>query len=121
MQPLQIETHTDTTPLARSGLLAAQRELAKSHYLFDDTNHRFDCTFAQPVDRLADRRLELIRHLLARTRLLAGWRPQRRKAFLPTRMMRITPGGNVGVNRAQLTCRNISLAKVAIVQRARSN
>ena len=87
MQPLQIERHTDQTPPARGGLLAAQRELAKSHYLFDDTNHRFDCTFAQPVDRLADRRLEFIGHLLGWTRIVVGGCRQGRKAFLPTGVM----------------------------------
>src|SRR6266508_3643807 len=42
MQPLQIERQTDQTPLARAGQLAAQRELAKAHYLFDDANHGLD-------------------------------------------------------------------------------
>src|SRR5918912_1529900 len=52
MQPLQIERQTDQTPLARGYLLAAQRELAEAHHLFDDADHRLDRAFAQAVDRL---------------------------------------------------------------------
>src|SRR5436853_437608 len=118
MQPLQIERQTDQTPLASGGHLPAQRELAKAQYLFDDADHRFDRAFAQPVDRLAERRLEFIRHLLARTRVVAGWRRQGRKAFLPTWMMRITPGGNVGINPTLLTRRNICGAKIPVVHRS---
>ena len=119
MQPLQIERQTDQTPLARGGRFPAQRELAKAQYLFDDANHWFDRAFAQAVDRLADRRLEFICHLLGRTRVVAGRCRQSRKAFLPTGVMRITPGGNVGVNPALLTRHNICGAKIAIVHRSR--
>src|SRR5919108_2499059 len=40
MQSLQIERHTDQTPLARGRVLATQRELAESQHLFDDADHR---------------------------------------------------------------------------------
>src|SRR6266516_4232071 len=119
MQPRKRERQTDQTPLARDRRFPAQRELAKSQYLFDDPNHWLNRAFAQTVDRLADRCLELIRHLLARTRVVAGWRGQESKALVPTRLMRITPGGNLRVNGASLTGRNSRFAKVAIVQRAR--
>src|SRR6266542_4003318 len=119
MQPRKRERQTDQTPLACGGRFPAQRELAKAQYLFDDANHGFDRAFAQPVDHLAERRLEFIRHLLARTRVVAGGCRQRRKAFVPTRVMRITPGGNVRLNPALLTRLNICGAKIPIVHRAR--
>src|SRR6266545_7772381 len=119
MQPRKRERQTDQTPLACGVRFPAQRELAKAQYLFDDANHGFDRAFAQPVDHLAERRLEFIRHLLARTRVVAGGCRQRRKAFVPTRVMRITPGGNVRLNPALLTRLNICGAKIPIVHRAR--
>src|SRR2546423_11274114 len=98
MQPLQIERHTDQTPLASRGLLAAQRELAKAQHLFDDPDHGLNRAFAQPVNRFADDRLELVGHLDGRARV-GCWRVrQYRKALAPTRMMPIWPGGNVGID-----------------------
>src|SRR5215211_2213447 len=97
MQPLQIERQTDQTPLARSRVLATQRELSESQHLFDDADHRLNCAFAQPVDRLPDRGCELVGHLDLGTGIL-GWRRMRpSKALPPTRMVPIASGRDIGI------------------------
>jgi hypothetical protein len=60
MQTLQVECHTHQTPFASGGLQATQRELAKAQDVFDNAQHRFDCTFSQAVDRPANLGLEFI-------------------------------------------------------------
>ncbi len=52
VQPLQIEGHTDQTPLTPCRLFAAQRELAEAQHFLNDADHRLDRAFPQPVDRL---------------------------------------------------------------------
>src|SRR6266566_1766741 len=89
MQPLQIECQADQAPLARGGLLAAQRELAEAHDLFNDADYRLDRAFAQAVDRFPDHGFELVGHLDRGTGIVGWWCRQRGEAFLPTGMMRI--------------------------------
>ncbi len=120
MQPLQIERQTDQTPLARGGHLAAQRELAEAQHLFDNPNHGLDRAFAQAVDHFPEHGFELGGHLNCGTGVVGWRRRQRGKALLPTRVMRIAPCGNVRVNPAALTRRNIRFAKVPIVHRSGS-
>src|SRR5882672_6217807 len=62
MQPLQIERQTDQTPLASSGMLATQRELAKAQHFLNNANHRLDRAFAQAINRFPNRGLELVGH-----------------------------------------------------------
>ncbi len=50
MQPLQIERQADQTPLATSGLLAAQRELAEAQHFLNNADHRLDRAFAQAIN-----------------------------------------------------------------------
>ena len=63
MEALEIESQTDQPPLASSGLCTTQRELAETQHILDDPDHRFNRAFACRVDRFADCRLELVRHL----------------------------------------------------------
>ena len=63
MEALEIESQTDQTPLTSSGLCTTQGELAEAQYLLDDSDNRFNGAFACRVDRFADCRLELVRHL----------------------------------------------------------
>src|SRR5258706_11629576 len=91
MQPLQIERQTDQTPLASSGMLATQRELAKAQHFLNNANHRLDRAFAQAINRFPNRGLELVGHFDRGTRVDGGAVKQGGEAFLPARMMRITP------------------------------
>jgi len=50
MEALEIEGQADQEPFARSGGLAAQRELAEAEYLGDDADHGLDGIFARSVD-----------------------------------------------------------------------
>src|SRR5258706_16471801 len=115
MQPLQIECQADQTPLARSGLLAAQRELTEAQHLFDDADHWLDRAFAQAVDRFPELGFEFVGHLDLGAGILRRWRGQRCKALPPTRMVRIAPGGDMRVDAAALEERNIRFPKVARV------
>ena len=63
MEPLEIEGQADQTPLARGSFVPAQRELAETQHILDDPDHRFNSAFACRVDRFANCRLELVRHL----------------------------------------------------------
>jgi len=63
MQALQVECHTHQTPFASGGLQATQRELAKAQDVFDNAQHRFDCTFSQAVDRPANLGRSIYQHL----------------------------------------------------------
>src|SRR4051794_31220103 len=102
MQPLQIERQTDQTPLARGGLLAAQRELPEPQHLFDDTDHRLNRAFAHAVDRLPDRGFELVGHLHFGTGTLRWRRGRLGKTLPPTWMMWIAASRDVGIDRAAL-------------------
>src|SRR6266545_1535191 len=117
MQPLQIERQTDQPPLTSGGLLAAQRELAEAQHLFDNPDHWLDRAFAQPIDRFPDRALELVGHLHRRTGIIGWWHRQARKALVPTWMMRIAPGGNVGIDPTPLARLNVRFAKEPVVHR----
>src|SRR5712692_77778 len=63
MEALEIEGQTDQAPLASDGQFTAQGELAEAQHLLDDADHRLDGAFACPVDRFAQRGLELVCHL----------------------------------------------------------
>jgi hypothetical protein len=100
MEALEIESQTDQTPLAGSSRDPTQRELAEAEHLFDHPDHRFDGAFAGPVDRLAQGRFELVRHLDLGAGIL-GWRiRQRRETLRPSGMMWITTGRDVRLDAA---------------------
>ena len=63
MEALEIESQTDQTALTSSGLYTTQRELAEAEHLLDDADHGFNGAFACPIDRFAQRGLELVSHL----------------------------------------------------------
>ncbi len=73
MEALEIESQADQTPLASRRSGPAQRELAETQHLFDDSDHRFDGAFAYSVDRFAHGGLELVRHFHLGARVF-GWR-----------------------------------------------
>src|SRR6267143_6251591 len=98
MQTLQVECHTHQTPFASGGPQATQRELAKAQEVFDNAQHRFDCTFSQAVDRTANLGLELVCHLDLRTGIRWRWRGLLRKIRLPAGMMGCPPGSDVRLN-----------------------
>jgi len=52
MQSLQIKGEADQGPLTLNLVQASQRELTKSNCLLDDSNHGFNRTFSQSIDRL---------------------------------------------------------------------
>src|SRR6266704_6342700 len=113
MEALEIEGQTDQTPLTRSSLCAAQRELAEAQHLLDDPDHRFDGAFACPIDRFAQGGSELVGHLDLGSGVLRWRIGQRGEALLPTGMMRITARGDVGLNAALRTSSQRRRAKVA--------
>ena len=118
MQTLQVECHTHQTPFASGGLQARQRELAKAQDVFDNAQHRFDCTFSQAVDCLAKLGLEFICHLNFRTGIRWWWRRLLRKIRLPTGMMGCPSGGDVRLNVTRFYGRDVGGAEVPIVQGA---
>ena len=59
MEPLDVEGQADQTPLASCTGQTAQRELSKAQDFLDDADHRLDRTFAQAINRFANRRLQL--------------------------------------------------------------
>src|SRR5262249_40985220 len=118
MQALNIKSQTDQVPFARDFPLPAQGELAKPQSLFDDPYHRFDSAFAQAIDRLADLSLEFVSHLL-----FGRCRRRRRRGLLlevllPTPVMRLAPGGDIGLNATTLQAGNIDLTIIAVVERS---
>src|SRR5258706_8946786 len=117
MQPLQIERQTNQIPLARRRLLAAQRELPKSQYLFDDPDHRLDRAFAQAVDCLPECGFEFVGHLDLGAGILGRRRAQLSKALPPPRMVPIPSGGDIWVDTPALEKSNICLGKVPRFQR----
>ena len=117
MQPIQIERQTHETPLACAGALAAQRELAEAQDLFDDPNHGFNRGFADAIDGLAKHRFAFIGHLYFGAGIRSRRRPRAGKSFLPTGMVRIAPGRNVGANRPIREQLDIRIAQVARINR----
>src|SRR5437660_9248279 len=98
MEALEIEGQTDQTPLARRRRDPPQGKLAEAEDLFDDADHRFDGTFACPVDRFTKRGPELVGHFDLRARVLRWRVRQWRGALLPTGMVGITTGRDVGLD-----------------------
>src|ERR1700737_961256 len=98
MEALEIERQTDQTPLARSRLFPAQRELAEAKYLLDDPNDWFNRAFACPIDRFAQSSLKLVGHLHLGIGVLRRWIGQRCKTLLPTWMMWVTTSCDVRFN-----------------------
>src|SRR5258708_21411590 len=94
MEALEIESQTDQTPLASRRLDPTQGELAEAQHLFDDPDHRFDGAFACPIDRFAQHRPELVRHLDLGACILGRRIGERCEPLLPTGMMGITVSCN---------------------------
>src|SRR5260221_8711418 len=103
MEALEIEGQTDQAPLASRRQFPAQGELAEAQHLLDDADHRFDSAFACPVDRFAQRGLELVRHLDLGTRVLGWWIEHWREALLPAGRMGITARRDVRLAATLLT------------------
>ena len=98
MQPFEVVSQAHQAPLTGGRDQAAQRELAKAHHFLNNANHGFDRTLAQPVNRLANVRLELVSHLDQRAGLLRRWLRGLGKKLTPVPMMRFASGGNIGLN-----------------------
>src|SRR2546428_5022424 len=110
MQTFQVECYTHQTPFASGGPQATQRALAKAQDVFDNAQHRFDCTFAQAVDRAANLGLEFVSHLHLWTGICGRWRGLLRKIRLPTGMMGYTPVAMYGsMSRASMAAMLVAL------------
>ena len=116
METLEIEGQTDQAPLASGGQFTAQGELAEAQHLLDDADHRFDGAFARPIDRFAQRRLELVGHLDQGARVLGRRIGQRRETLLPTGMMGITARRDRGLDATFLTRHQGGGAKIPSIQ-----
>jgi hypothetical protein len=116
MEALEIEGQTDQTPLARGGQFPAQGELAEAQHLLDDADHRFDGAFARPIDRFAQRGLELVGHLDQGARVLGRRIGQRREPLLPAGMMGITTRRDGGLDVAFRTGGQRRRAKIARIE-----
>src|SRR5207237_3210552 len=102
MQPLQIERHTDQTPLASRRGRAAQRELTQSPHLFDDPEHWLNRLLACAVDRLPNRCLEFVGHRDLGTRVIGERWGRIGKTLQPAWVMRIASSRDVRGNVAGL-------------------
>jgi hypothetical protein len=101
MQALEIEGQTEQGPFASSLVQAAQRELAEAQDLLDDANHGFHRGLAHRIDALADFGPQLVGHVDSQGCGWAGWVRQGLQQALPRDVMRLAPGGNVGVDLAR--------------------
>jgi len=116
MEALEIEGQTDQAPLESLGQFPAQGELAEAHHLFDDADHRFDGAFACPIDRFAQRSLELVRHLDLRARVRRRRIGQRSETLLPAGMMGITTRRDGGLDATFRTGGQRRRAKIASIE-----
>jgi hypothetical protein len=119
MEALEVEGQTNQAPLACGSQYPAQGELAEAQHLFDDANHRFDCAFAGPIDRFAQRSLELVGHLDQGARVLRRRIEQRCESLLPTGMMGITTRRDVRLDATLLTRQQGGGAKLPRIERRR--
>src|SRR5437879_12714033 len=118
MQTKPIEGQTDKPPLVSSSLETTQRAWAKTQDVFDNAQHRFDCTFSQAGDCAANLGLELVSHGDLRTGI--RWRECGlvRKIRRPTGMMGGPPWGAVRLNVTRCHSRDVCGTDGPIVQGA---
>src|SRR5437016_1094100 len=79
----------------RQNGMRSQAEPEEAEDLFDDADHRFDGTFACPVEGFTKRGPELVGHFDLRAGVLRWRVRQWREALRPSGMMGITPRGDV--------------------------